>query len=57
MNIIILDPVKIPPNKNYWCNMFPYYWPYWVGGNYSFLKDGQPFEKLDELRISTMLEF
>lgn len=54
----MIDPVNKPPYRNYFCPDLPLYWPFWVGGDEDFCFNcGQPFHKLEELRISTMLEF
>ena len=40
-----------------WCANWPLKWPLWVGGNESFLGQGQPFHKVIELQQSTRYEF
>lgn len=42
---------------NGWCADYPYFWPGWVGGNDDFKKRGQPFQQIEKLRSTTMLEF
>ena len=39
-----------------WCANHPSKWPVWVGGQYDFLDQGQPFDKFEELRQATMKE-
>jgi len=39
------------------CYAWPYFWPGWVGGNPDFLRRGQPFNLIVEMRHATMLEF
>jgi hypothetical protein len=39
------------------CANLPGKWPSWHGGQYDFLNQGQPFDKFEELRLSTMCEF
>lgn len=41
----------------HWCANIPICWPVWMGGNEDFLRQGQPFNEMEELRHSTMLEF
>lgn len=36
---------------------YPYFWPTWLGGNEDFIDKDQPFDRLQELRLATMLEF
>ena len=40
-----------------WCANIPECWPGWVGGNEDFIKQGQPFYEMIDLRHATMLEF
>lgn len=47
--------LKNPPD--YLCANIPSLWPVWLGGQYSFLEQGQPFNKMEDLRLATMLEF
>ena len=42
----------------YWCANLPnWWWPCWIGGHEDFIKQNQPFGKLLEMRLATMLEF
>lgn len=53
----IIDPVVYRPGMNFYCSDLPYYWPYWVGGDGDFFEvQGRNMSRLDELRLTTMLE-
>lgn len=49
--------ICIQYHKTSHCGTWPYFWPMWTGGNKDFIKQGQPFDKLLELKLATMLEF
>ena len=39
------------------CYEWPNFWLGWVGGNIDFMRRGQPFDQVLEMRHATMLEF